>query len=335
VQWAILDAKRNSATSQRNFETERPAPLNQTTAGLTTYRASPLRVWFALGAVYLIWGSTYLAIRFTVETTPPFLSAAARFILSGTFLVVWRRLAGDPQPNRIEWRNASIIGIFLLVCGNGGVVWAAQFIPSSLSALLVATVPLWMVLIDTFRPDGVRPSIKTISGIFFGFFGAVLLVGWSAQAATTANIYGVLAVLAASIFWAIGSMFGKTSALPASPLVTTGIEMLSGGAMQILVAWLFGEFDRFDLAAVSQRSALAWTYLTVIGTGAFIAYAWLLRVAPIPLVATYSYVNPLVAIILGYFLGREIIMPRILLAAALVVGSVVLVSRPNRPRAGS
>ena len=309
--------------------------MNQTAAVLTTYRASPLRIWLALGAVYLIWGSTYLAIRFTVETIPPFLSAAARFILSGTFLIVWRHLAGDPRPNRIERRNAAIIGIFLLVCGNGGVVWAAQYIPSSLSALLVATVPLWMILIDTSRSGGNRPSIKAVSGILCGFGGALLLVGWTAQHATPANVYGALAVLGASIFWAVGSIYGKTAVLPASPLITTGVEMLAGGVVQIFVALLFGEFDGFDIAEVSQRSALAWIYLTVIGPAAFVSYAWLLRVAPIPLVATYSYVNPLVAIILGYFLGKEIITPRILLAAALVVGSVVLVSRPNRSRTGS
>jgi drug/metabolite transporter (DMT)-like permease len=305
-------------------------PLNQPTTVLPAFRASPFRIWLALGAVYLIWGSTYLAIRFTVETTPPFLSAAARFMISGAFLFFWRRLAGDPKPSRLEWRNAAVIGIFLLVCGNGGVVWAAQFIPSSLSALLVATVPLWMVLIDTLRPGGNQPSIKAMSGILFGLCGALLLVGWTGRISTAANVHGALAVLAASLFWAIGSIYGKTAALPASPLVTTGIEMMIGGLVQIVVALCFGEFNRFDVAAVSQRSAWAWTYLTVIGTTAFVAYAWLLRVAPIPLVATYSYVNPLVAIILGYFLGKEIITARILLAAALIVGSVVLVSRPKR-----
>lgn len=294
------------------------------------FRASPLRIWLALGAVYLIWGSTYLAIRFTVETTPPFLSAAARFMVSGALLFFWRRLAGDPKPSKLEWRNAAVVGIFLLVCGNGGVVWAAQFIPSSLSALLVATVPLWMVLIDTLRPGGNQPSLKAVSGILFGLCGAVLLVGWTAQISTAANVYGPIAVLAASLFWAIGSIYGKTAALPASPLVTTGIEMMIGGFVQIVVALCFGEFNRFDVAAVSQRSVLAWAYLTVIGTAAFVAYAWLLRVAPIPLVATYSYVNPLVAIILGYFLGKEIITSRILFAGALIVGSVVLVSRPKR-----
>lgn len=230
------------------------------------------------------------------------------------------------MPTRLEWRNAAIIGIFLLVGGNGGVVWAAQFIPSNLSALLVATVPLWMILIDSFRPRGDKPSGKAMSGILIGFCGALLLLGWTAESATAAHLYGASAVLIASFFWAIGSIYGKTASLPASPLVTTGTEMLAGGVVQIGVAYVFGEFSRFDISAISLRSELAWAYLTVIGPIAFVAYAWLLRVAPIPLVATYSYVNPLVAMILGYFLGKEIITLRILLAAGLIIGSVVLVS---------
>lgn len=303
--------------------------MSQTALTSSEYRASALAVWTALSAVYVIWGSTYLAIRFTVETTPPFLSAAARFIVSGAFLYFWRRAAGDPAPTAIERRNAVIIGIFLLVGGNGGVVWAAQHIPSSLAALLVATVPLWMILIDALRPGGDKPKVLAMSGILIGFAGAMLLIGWTTGEATAASLYGAIAVLIASVFWAAGSIYGKTAKLPASPLVTTGIEMLAGGIIQIVVAFFFGEFDRFEINTVSQRSALAWIYLTVIGPVAFVAYAWLLRVAPIPLVATYSYVNPLVAIILGYFLGKEIITPRILLAAGLIIGSVVLVSTPK------
>lgn len=303
--------------------------MSQTTLASSEYRASALAVWTALSAVYVIWGSTYLAIRFTVETTPPFLSAAARFIVSGAFLYLWRRATGDPSPTPIERRNAIVVGIFLLVGGNGGVVWAAQHIPSSLAALLVATVPLWMILIDALRPGGDKPRVLAMIGILIGFAGAMLLIGWTTGDATAASLYGAMAVLFASVFWATGSIYGKTATLPASPLVTTGIEMLAGGITLIFVAFFFGEFDRFDVNAVSQRSALAWVYLTVIGPVAFVAYAWLLRVAPIPLVATYSYVNPLVAIILGYFLGKEIITLRILLAAGLIIGSVVLVSTPK------
>jgi drug/metabolite transporter (DMT)-like permease len=301
--------------------------VNQIVNPSSEYRATALGIWTALSAMYLIWGSTYLAIRFTVETMPPFLSAAARFIISGAFLYLWRRAAGDPAPTKLEWRNASIIGVLLLVGGNGGVVWAAQYIPSSLAALLVATVPLWMVLFDTVRRGGERPGANALVGILIGFCGAALLIGWTAGDATPQSFYGALAVVFASFLWAIGSVYGKTSDLPASPLVTTGIEMLVGGTVQILVASIFGEFGRLDLALVSSRSVLAWTYLTLIGPIAFVAYAWLLRVAPIPLVATYSYVNPLVALTLGYFLGKEIITPRILLAAGLIIGSVVLVSK--------
>jgi drug/metabolite transporter (DMT)-like permease len=304
--------------------------VNQVAGAAVRYRATVLGIWTALSAVYLIWGSTYLAIRFTVETMPPFLSAAARFIVSGAFLYLWRCAAGDPAPTKLEWRNASIIGVLLLVGGNGGVVWAAQYIPSSLSALLVATVPLWLVLFDAVRRGGEKPGSGALGGILIGFCGAALLIGWTTSDATAQSFYGALAVVLASFLWAIGSIYGKTAKLPSSPLVTTGIEMLAGGAVQIIVSLVFGEFGRIDLAAVSQRSALAWTYLTVIGPIAFVAYAWLLRVAPIPLVATYSYVNPLVAIILGYFLGKELITPRILLAAGLIVGSVFLVSKRQR-----
>jgi len=304
--------------------------VSRATAAVSPYGAPVFSVWLALSTVYLIWGSTYLAIRFTVETAPPFLSAAARFGLSGAFLFVWRRVAGDPNPTRTEWRNASIVGIFLLVGGNGGVVWAAQFIPSSLAALLVSTVPLWMILFDLIRPGGIGPGRSALAGILIGFCGALLLIGWSADQASPENLYGAMAVLIAACLWAIGSIFGKTAQLPPSALMTTAIEMLVGGAALASIAYGFGEINSFALSTVSSRSGTAWTYLTVIGPAAFIAYAWLLRVAPIPLVATYSYVNPLVAIILGYFLGNEILTPRILLAAGLIIGSVALVSRGGR-----
>lgn len=222
------------------------------------------------------------------------------------------------------------MGVLLLVGGNGGVVWASQYIPSNLAALLVATVPLWMVLFDTVRPGGERPNPTALGGILAGLCGAALLIGWSAGDSTPQSLYGALAVVLASFFWAIGSIYGKTAKLPSSPLVTTGIEMLVGGSAQIFVGLVLGEFARWDSAEVTFRSLMAWTYLTAIGPIAFVAYAWLLRVAPIPLVATYSYVNPLVAILLGYFLGREMITLRILLAAGLIIASVALVSRRQR-----
>lgn len=305
--------------------------MNPSTTASPPHSRSTFLVWTALSAVYLIWGSTYLAIRFTVETTPPFLSAAARFIASGAVLYLVRRLAGDPEPNAGEWRNATVIGILLLVGGNGAVVWAARYIPSSLAALLVATCPLWLLLFDFLRPGGEKPGPRALTGIIIGFCGALLLIGWSADGTAPNSFIGAVVVLLGSLYWAAGSIFGKTAKLPSSPLLITGMEMLTGGAALLVIASIIGEVGSFKLAQVSSRSALAWTYLTVIGPIAFVSYAWLLRNAPIPLVATYSYVNPLVAILLGYFLGKEILALRVLLAAGLIIGSVVLVSMRKTP----
>jgi drug/metabolite transporter (DMT)-like permease len=294
------------------------------------YQASTLAIWSALLAVYLIWGSTYLAIRFAVETTPPFLSAAFRFIVSGAFLYTWRRVAGDPKPTVTEWRSAATVGIFLLLGGNGGVVWASQFIPSSLAALLVATVPLWMVAIDSARPGKQRPSVPAIVGILIGFGGVVLLIRFAASDDLVFNLFGTTAVLFASLSWAIGSLYARIAKLAASQLLATGMEMFAGGVALLVIATAFGEWNRLDISAISSRSALALAYLTAVGSAAFVAYAWLLRVAPTPLVATYAYVNPLVAVLLGYLLANEPMTARTLFAASLIIGSVVLVSAPKR-----
>ncbi|MGZ9130147.1 MAG: EamA family transporter [Candidatus Binatia bacterium] len=303
--------------------------MNQSPTASSPRDTSNVLIWTALSAVYLIWGSTYLAIRFTVETTPPFLSAAARFIMSGAVLYLWRRFCGDPTASRQEWRSATVIGLLLLVGGNGAVVWAARYIPSSLAALLVATCPLWMLLFDFLRRGGEKPGPRALSGIAIGFCGAVLLIGWSANGTTPNSFAGAVVVVFGSLFWAAGSIFGKTAKLPSSPLLITGMEMLSGGAALLIIALAVGEVNGFDRAQVSSRSAIGWVYLTVIGPIAFVAYAWLLRNAPIPLVSTYSYVNPLVAIIVGYFLGKEILALRVWLAAGLIIGSVALVSTRN------
>jgi drug/metabolite transporter (DMT)-like permease len=301
-----------------------PAPAS------AEYRASLLAIWSALIAVYLIWGSTYLAIRYAVETTPPFLMAAARFIVSGGFLYAARRASGDAAPKWLEWRNAAIIGTFLLVGGNGGVVWAEQFVTSSLAALLVATVPLWMVLMDALRPDGRWPGFTAATGILIGFGGVILLIGSAMNDAEAMNLFGAAALVFASFSWAGGSLYSRSALLPPSQLLGTSMEMLAGGMALFILSGAVGEWNGFDLTAVSSRSALALAYLTVIGSGGFVAYVWLLRVAPTPLVATYAYVNPLVAVLLGYFLAQEPMTFRILLAAGLIIGSVVLVSTPQR-----
>ena len=294
------------------------------------YRASSLAIWSALLAVYLIWGSTYLAIRFAVETIPPFLSAAFRFIVSGTFLYIWRRSVGDPIPTTVEWRSAATVGIFLLLGGNGGVVWASQFIPSSLAALLVATVPLWMVAMDSARSSKEKPTVRVVIGILIGFCGVVLLIRFAASDAVFFNLFGAAAVLFASVSWAVGSLYARSAKLPESQLLATGMEMFAGGVALLLIATAVGEWQRLDVGAISPRSALALAYLTGVGSAAFVAYVWLLRVAPTPLVSTYAYVNPLVAVLLGYFLAGEPMTARTLFSAGLIIASVVLVSAPKR-----
>jgi drug/metabolite transporter (DMT)-like permease len=230
----------------------------------------------------------------------------------------------------VEWRNAATAGLFLLVGGNGGVVWGTQFIPSSLSALLVATVPLWMVAIDLARPGRKKPSFQAIHGVLIGFSGVVLLVASGGSDSGSFDPVGAAAVLLASLSWAIGSLYARSAKLPASQLLATGMEMFAGGIVLLLIGSALGEWSRLNLGAVSLRSALALAYLTVFGSAGFVAYAWLLRVAPTPLVATYAYVNPLVAVMLGYFLANEPITARTLLAAGLIISSVVLVSLPKR-----
>lgn len=297
-----------------------------------------MRIWAALLTVYLVWGSTYLAIRFAVESMPPFLMAAARFLAAGAILYAWRRLAGDTPARRIEWRSAAIVGLFLLLGGNGGVVWAEQYIPSGITALIIGSTPLWIVLIDALRPGGVRPGWMTVAGVLIGFGGILLLVLPGLNGASGVHLApaGVLALLLATLFWAIGSLYSRNASLPKSPLLGTGMEMLAGGAGLLLVGTLSGEWARLDLAAISARSWWAWLYLVFVGALlGFAAYTWLLRVAPTPLAATYAYVNPLVAILLGSLLASEPITPRILLAALVIVGSVVLIntSRMQAPQA--
>jgi drug/metabolite transporter (DMT)-like permease len=284
-----------------------------------------------LGAVYLIWGSTYLAIRYAVETTPPFLMAAIRFIVSGGCLYAARRWIGDPPPRTAEWRSAAIAGVLLLLGGNGGVVWAEQFIPSGLAALLVATVPLWMVLLDALFGSAHAPGSSVTTGILIGFAGVALLIGAVATETTGARTLGAAALVFASLSWATGSLYARSAALPASQLLGTAMEMVAGGIVLLITALILGEWSQFSLQSVSLRSALAVGYLMVIGSGGFVAYVWLLRVAPTPLVATYAYVNPLVAVLLGYFLAREALTLRIIIAAALIIGSVVIVSSAKKP----
>ncbi len=290
--------------------------------------ASSVSIWTALIAVYIVWGSTYLAIRFAVETLPPFLMAGFRFVLAGLVLYAIRRARGDTAPTRRQWRSATIIGLFLLLGGNGGVVWAEQRVASGIASLFVATAPLWMILIDTARPGGSRPGWKASLGVLTGFAGIVFLTGPDQILNGTSNIdpIGAVVLILAALLWSIGSLYSRNANLPSSPLLATAMEMICGGVGLMIFGTLVGDWGQLNLAAASVQSWLSLAYLIVFGSMiGFTAYTWLLRAAPTALVSTYAYVNPIVALALGYLLAGETLELRDLIAATIILGSVVLI----------
>jgi drug/metabolite transporter (DMT)-like permease len=283
----------------------------------------------AFAIVYLVWGSTYLAIRFAIETLPPFLMAAARFLTAGTVLYVWARfVAGAEKPGRAQWWAAAIVGSLLLIGGNGLVVWSELRIPSGVAALLGGTTPLWMVLIDWLRRGGVRPTGQVVLGLLCGLVGLVWLIGPDSLAGGgRIDPIGVAAVMLSSIAWAAGSIYQRHASMPASPSLSTAMQMLAGGAGLLVVAGALGELPHADVAAMSLRSTLSFLYLVVFGSiVAFSAYVWLLRASTPARVSTHTYVNPIVAVLLGWALADEPLTPRMLVAVAVIVSGVALIT---------
>lgn len=290
------------------------------------YKASPVAVWAALIAVWVAWGSTYLSIRFAVETMPPFLMASTRFLIAGASLFVARRIAGDPLPRWKEMRSASIVGLFLLLGGNGAVVWAEQTIPSGLAALMVSSSPLWMLMLEALRPGGQRPPARALLGVAVGFVGVLLLL-WpgSSGGLLQVNPIGAVVLIFAAVSWSFGSIYSRYADMPKSPLMGSAVEMLAGSVALFIVGAATGELGRVNIAEISLNSWLGLAYLIVFGSLiGYTAYTWLLQVVPTSLASTYAYVNPLVALVIGALLGNEIFSERTLLAAAVILGSVAL-----------
>lgn len=289
----------------------------------------------AFAAVYLIWGSTYLAIRFALETLPPFLMAAARFLVAGAALYLWCRLRGVPRPEGVHWRAAAVSGFFMLLMGVGGVTWAEQFVPSGLAALIVSTVPLWLALMAWVGPDGLRPGPGEGAGIVLGLAGVAILVlpGGAFPGEGRVEPLGAAVLLTSAVAWAFGSLYGKSAPRPDSHLFGVALLMLAGGGWLTLTGLLTGETSRLVLTEVSTLSVLSLLYLVVFGSIiAFSAYVWLLKVASPAQVGTYAFVNPVVAVYLGWALAGEPLTPRIALAAAIIVVGVALIVW-RRPKA--
>jgi drug/metabolite transporter (DMT)-like permease len=281
--------------------------------------------------VYIVWGSTYLAIRFAVQTMPPFLMAATRFLVAGVALFVFRRARRDAAPSDREWRSAAIIGLLLLLGGNGGVVWAEQRVSSGHAALMVGSAPLWMALIDSLWPGSRRLGWLAIAGVLVGFVGIVVLIGPGASGADRVDPLGAGVLILGTLAWAAGSLYSRKAALPPSPLLGTGMEMIIGGLGLLALGTLTGEWGRLNLSGIAAESWRGLGYLIVFGSWVgFGSYTWLLRVAPTSLVSTYAYVNPVVAVLMGNWLAAEPLTPRTLIAAAVIVGSVALTTIANQ-----
>jgi drug/metabolite transporter (DMT)-like permease len=290
-------------------------------------------VLVAFAAVYVVWGSTYLAIRVGIESFPPFVLAGLRHLTAGLLLYPFVRWKTGVRPTATNWRAAVVTGFLLLFVGNGGVSWAEQRVPSGITALLVATVSLWLVIVDWLRPGGVRPVPKVVIGLLMGFAGTALLVGPSRLGGSERVDPGGAAVLAfASFAWACGSLYSKHGGMPSSPMLGVAMQSLAGGVILLVAAMFTGEFQAFHLAAISLRSWIALGYLILFGSGiGFTAYIYILHKSTPARVSTYAFVNPVVALFLGWLIAGEAITLRTVLAAAVILTAVILVITDPHP----
>jgi len=291
---------------------------------------SRVLILLAFAAVYLIWGSTYLAIRYAIETLPPFLMAATRFLTAGAILFTWAAINGENIRASIsQWPRAFILGALLLLCGNGGVTWAEKYIASGLAALLVATEPLLVVMLN-WAISHRRPNAKVLFGVLIGLVGVALLVGDGlrrVEAGSLMSLLGSGVVILSSLAWAAGSVYSNRRPIKASTSMASGMQMLAGGSLLLLLGLGAGDFQRLNLANASGVSLVAFAYLTVFGSLiAFTAYSYLLRNVTPARAATYAYVNPVVAVLLGWLIAGEPIHLRMLVAAVIIVGSVALIT---------
>jgi drug/metabolite transporter (DMT)-like permease len=293
----------------------------------------------AFAAVYVIWGSTYLAIRVGVETVPPLMLAGLRHFTVGVLLYPFLRWKTGVRPTAIHWKTTAVTGCLLLFVGNGGVSWAEQTVPSGITAVLVAMVSFWLVIVDWLRPGGHKPVPKVLFGLVLGFAGVALLVG-PAQlgvhlgGSERVDLRGVAVLVIACFGWACGSIYSKHGGMPSSALLGVAMQSLTGGIVLLFAGLITGEFHRFHFAAVAWRSWVALAYLVVVGSGiGFTSYLYMLQKSTPARVATYALVNPVVALFLGWLVADEVISLRMVVAAVVILTAVILViTAPHCPQ---
>jgi len=299
-------------------------------------RPARVKLLLAFAAIYVIWGSTYLAIKVAIETIPPFFMASFRFLVAGSVLYALTRLRGAAPPTRPHWLAAVTVGALLLVGGNGALSWSEQRVPSGLAALLLATIPLWMVSLDSLRAGGAKLDGRVLGGLGVGLAGLGLLVGparlWGSS---RVDPVGAAVLMFGSLSWSVGSLYSRHAKLPASPFLAAAMEMLAGGVMLAVLGLMTGEAAQLRVAAVSTRSIVSIAFLVVAGSLlGFSAYIWLLGVTSTARISTYAYVNPVVAVFLGWVMGGEPLTGRALLATCAIVAAVALIIT-HRPAPGA
>lgn len=283
----------------------------------------------AFAAVYIVWGSTYLAIRYAIETIPPFLMAGSRFLLSGSVLLIWSIWRGAERPKWIHWRTALIMGAFMLLVGNGAVTWAEQRIVSGVAALLIASEPLWLVLLAWAWPGGIAPSKVDLAAIGLGFGGVALLFApaWSVGNAGGFHLFSAALILVSAISWAAGSLYGTTAPMSRFSGLANAMTMLCGGALLFITGVMTGEISRFRPDTISIASLSAFFYLAIFGSLiGFTSYMYLLAHTTPAKASTYAFVNPVVAVLLGWALAGEPLTRSSVLAMCTIVAAVVLIT---------
>jgi drug/metabolite transporter (DMT)-like permease len=298
------------------------SPARPTTAALVA----------AFAAIYLIWGSTYLAIRYAIETLPPLLMMGIRHLCAGAALYGWTRWRGTPAPKLREWLHPALIGALLFLGGHGSLAWAEQRVPSGIAALLVATLPMWIAVLARIKGTERKFDTRALAGLVLGFVGVAILFGPDVlRHSGEVNLLGAFAVLLGTFIWAAGTIYMRSVKMPDSPVISSAIQMLAGGVALTIAAGLTRETAGFHVSAVSGRSWLALAYLAVFGSIiAFTAYSWLHTVASPSRVATYAYVNPVVAVLLGWMLAAEPIGVYTVIAMVVILAGVALVNSGQR-----
>lgn len=299
--------------------------VSQTRA--SAIRPSRISLFLAFFAIYVIWGSTYLAIRYAVESIPPLVVAGVRHSIAGLALLGWAYARGH-RPTLREWRASLLLGTLYFTIGHGSLHWAETVVPSGLAALLVASEPIWIAVMAAVMSHGERLTRNTAIGLMLGIIGVALLMGGESASGQRAVLIGCIAILLGAMSWSVGVLYSRSASLPRDPVARAGMPEIVGAVVLLLVAGFTGEFSQLQVAAVTARSAWALLYLITLGSiVAFTAYTWLLDHCSPTLVSTHTYANPIIAVLLGWLWAGEVISVRVLEAGLLTLFAVYLISR--------